>query len=128
MILELTETGFVEDLNDIKRNIIELKRLGVEISIDDFGTGYSSLTRLKDLQIDYLKLDRTFILNIDKDNDAKKVVISVIQLAKALGLKVIAEGIETKEQYELLKDLGCENAQGYYIHKPAPAKELEKFV
>ena len=103
LILELTETGFVEDLEDIKKNIIELKRLGVEIAIDDFGTGYSSLARLKDLQIDYLKIDRTFIMNIDKDNDTKKVVISVIQMAKALGLNVIAEGIETKEQYELLK-------------------------
>lgn len=128
LILELTETGFVEDLNDIKKNIMELKRLGVEIAIDDFGTGYSSLTRLKELQIDYLKLDRTFIMNIDKDNDSKEVVISVIQLAKALGLKVIAEGIETREQYELLRDLGCENAQGYYIHRPAPAKELEKLA
>lgn len=128
LILELTETGFVEDLEDVKRNIIELKRLGVEIAIDDFGTGYSSLARLKDLQIDYLKIDRTLIMNIDKDNNAKEVVISVIQMSKVLGLSVIAEGIETKEQYELLRDLGCENAQGYYIHRPAPAKELEKLA
>lgn len=126
LILELTETGFVEDLDDIKRNIMELKRLGVEIAIDDFGTGYSSLTRLKDLQIDYLKLDRTFIMNINNDNNARKVVISVIQLAKALGLKIIAEGIETKEQYDFLIGLGCDNAQGFYIHRPATAREIEK--
>ena len=126
LILELTETGFVEDLDDIKRNIIELKRLGVEIAIDDFGTGYSSLARLKDLQIDYLKLDRTFIMSIDTDDSSRKVVISVIQLAKALGLKIIAEGIETKEQYDLLLELGCENAQGFYIHRPASAMEIEK--
>ncbi len=106
IILELTETGFSSGRNRIKKNIEGLRCLGVEISMDDFGTGYSSLARLKDLPIDYIK--------------------PLISLADALGQRVIAEGIETEEQYDILKRLGCTFGQGYFLARPMPAKELEQ--
>ena len=89
----------------MKENIEEIRSFGVEIAMDDFGTGYSSLARLKELQIDYLKLDRLFIVALIEE-DGQEVIKSLISLANALGKKVVAEGIETEEQFSILKNLG----------------------
>lgn len=128
IVLEITESGFIEHLDNVHNNVDKLIRLGIKVSLDDFGTGYSSLSRLKDLHINYIKLDRTFVMNIDKDKDLKAMVASVINLSKSMGVKVVAEGIETQSQLLLLKELGCDLGQGYYIHKPMPASELEALI
>jgi EAL domain-containing protein (putative c-di-GMP-specific phosphodiesterase class I) len=96
----------------------ELKALGVHISIDDFGTGYSSLSRLQGFPVDTLKIDRTFISAIDTDRETRKIVRIIIMLAHNLGLKVVAEGAETAEQVNLLKQLKCELVQGYFFARP----------
>lgn len=128
IVLEITESGFIENLENVNKNIDKLIKLGIEVSLDDFGTGYSSLSRLKDMFINYIKLDRTFVMNIDKDKDLEAMVASVIHLSKSRGLKVVAEGIETESQLLVLKRLGCDLGQGYFIHKPMPAAELEDLI
>lgn len=128
IVLEITESGFIENLINVNDNVSKLREFGIQVALDDFGTGYSSLSRLKDLYINYIKLDRTFVMNIDKDKDLKAMVESVILLSKNLGLKIVAEGIETESQLLILKELGCDLGQGYYIHKPMPAEELEDLI
>lgn len=119
LILELTESTFIENLEDMDANIKYLRNLGVEIALDDFGTGYSTLARLKELNIDYLKLDRSFIMNMTKDSSDELLVRSVIEVANVLGIIVCAEGIETLEGLNLLTEMGCTLGQGYFIHKPS---------
>lgn len=119
LILELTESTFIEDVVDLDANIKYLRNIGVEIALDDFGTGYSTLARLKDLNIDYLKLDRTFIMNMTKDSNDFTLVKSVIDIANILNISVCAEGIETMEGFNLLAGMGCSLGQGYLIHKPS---------
>lgn len=125
IILELTESVFAEDMADIEKNVRILRRLGLKIALDDFGTGYSALSRLKDLNIDFLKMDKSFITNLEKDSGEALMVKSVIDLSQDLGIKVVAEGIETKEQYDILKSMGCDLGQGYYIDKPKTSYEVE---
>jgi diguanylate cyclase len=98
--------------------------MGISISIDDFGTGYSSISYLKYLPVSTLKIDQSFILNMLTNMKDRALVESVISLAKSFGFHVIAEGVETKEQLELLKSLGCLSAQGYFFSKPVPMKEV----
>lgn len=125
LILELTESTFIEDLLNMDINIKYLRDLGIEIALDDFGTGYSTLARLKDLNIDYLKLDRTFIMNMTKDSNDESLVRTVIEVANLLNISVCAEGIETLEGLELLTEMGCSLGQGYYIHKPSSKLPLD---
>lgn len=124
IVLELTESGFTDNIKDIEVNINHLRSIGVEIAMDDFGTGYSTLARLKEIPIDYLKLDKTFIDKMTKDSEEEIMVKSVITLAKTFGLKVLAEGIETQEQFELLQDLDCDYGQGYYMSKPVTPDKI----
>ena len=125
LILELTESTFIEDLVDLDANIKYLRDLGVEIALDDFGTGYSTLARLKDLNIDYLKLDRTFIMNMTKDSNDLTLVKSVIDVANVLNIQVCAEGIESLESLKILREIGCTLGQGYFIHKPDETLALD---
>ncbi len=125
--IELTERLFIENF-DFALNIIQkLKKSGVIVSLDDFGTGYSSLSYLTEIPIEIIKIDITFIRKMFEDEKTKAIVEVIISLAKKIGLKTIAEGVETKEQLEYLKKLGCDIAQGYLLGKPCPMKEAENY-
>lgn len=125
--LEITETVVMENINETAKILNNLKKLGVTIAIDDFGTGYSSLSYLKKLPIDKLKIDREFIKNIPHDKDDISITKAIINLAKSLCLKIVAEGPETKEHIEFLKEAECDIAQGYYYSKPVSFKDVEKW-
>ena len=126
--LEITESAYVRDADQIVDRVKELREHGFFIEMDDFGSGYSSLNMISELPIDALKLDMMFIRNaFDKLNDTRMISI-VIDIADYLGVPVIAEGVETEEQYLALKKLGCAIIQGYYFSKPLPADEFEKLL
>ncbi|MFS0883404.1 EAL domain-containing protein [Metabacillus niabensis] len=122
--LELTESGIAEKPEYVIDTLTELKKIGVRIAVDDFGTGYSSLSHLKQFPIDYLKIDRSFICDINQDGEP--ISTAIIDMARSLKMGVIAEGVETEDQLEFLKRQGCKNMQGYYFSKPLPASELKE--
>lgn len=127
-IMEITESVMMTNPKKSIEILNQMHELGIEIAIDDFGTGYSSLAYLKKLPLSKLKIDKSFIMDmIDDDNDAM-IVRSTIDLAHNLGMKVIAEGIEEKEMLELLKILGCEHGQGYYISRPKSEDDLKQWI
>jgi diguanylate cyclase (GGDEF)-like protein len=121
---EITEQVVIENKSITISKLHELRNLGVEISIDDFGTGYSSLTYLKDLPVDQLKIDRSFVVNIAKEQKNRAIIESIIHLCRGLSLSVIAEGAETKEEVDFLLKLGCEYVQGFYFSKPLNQKKF----
>jgi EAL domain-containing protein (putative c-di-GMP-specific phosphodiesterase class I) len=123
--LEITEEFLMADRERARDILIRLRDHGVQISIDDFGTGYSSLAYLRDLPVDELKLDRSFVFPMTDDARAAALVASSAALAHSLGLRMVAEGVETKAAYLELARLGCDQAQGYYISRPVPAVELD---
>jgi diguanylate cyclase (GGDEF)-like protein/PAS domain S-box-containing protein len=123
--LEITEQVFVIEDADVLKHMLYLKDIGFKFALDDFGTGFCSLSYLTRFPIDYVKLDRSFVSNIVDDNKQHSLVAGLISLCKALDLKVIAEGVETKPQYEILKAMGCDSIQGYYLAKPMPVDLLE---
>jgi diguanylate cyclase (GGDEF)-like protein len=122
--LELTESILLQDLETALKTILELKALGVQLAIDDFGTGYSSLSYLKRLHVDKLKIDQSFVRDIVTDTDDLAIVCAIIQLGKTLQMKVIAEGVETDEQLQLLSRHACNEAQGYYFCRPLGAADV----
>ena len=123
--IELTETSGYEDYNALIRFINKMHEYGISISIDDFGTGYSSLNLLKNLRIDIIKLDKSFIDNLDENNKSDVIVIkAIIDMANALGMQTIAEGVETIEQARFLEKLNCDMIQGYLFDRPLPHDEF----
>jgi len=126
--LEITETAIMGDLERVISTLQIFKESNITIALDDFGTGYSSLTYLKKLPIDILKADREFIKNIADENDEAYILNKTIELAHNLGLKVVAEGVETKGQLAYLRKNNCDIAQGYYFSKPVPASEIETLL
>ena len=124
LTLEVTESMLMNNLDQGIEMLAHLRRLGVSVAIDDFGTGYSSLSYLKDLPIDYLKIDRVFVKDIVTDDNDAAIANSIIGLAHNLGLKVIAEGVEDKDVLERLIAFGCDQYQGYYFSRPIPAEEI----
>jgi len=126
LCLELTETAFMEDAGNHRDTLGEIRGLGVGLAIDDFGTGYSSLTYLKRFPVSVLKIDQVFVRGLGQDAADTAIVRSVIDLAHALGLVVVAEGVETADQVAHLQRLGCDQAQGYFFSRPQPAEELER--
>ncbi len=123
--LEVTEGQIMTNPEEAIKILQQINDLGIELAVDDFGTGYSSLTYLKRLPIDKLKIDQAFIKDLPDDEEDVGITKAVIALAKSLNLKVIAEGVETKEQKDFLVENGCENIQGYYYSKPIPAEDFE---
>jgi diguanylate cyclase (GGDEF)-like protein len=119
--LELTERVVMADPQRAMENLTALARLGVRLSLDDFGTGYSSLAYLRRLPVTEIKIDKSFVLRMDVDDEDATIVRSTIDLAHGLGLRVIAEGVETAETWQRLSDLGCDAAQGYFLSRPHPA-------
>jgi diguanylate cyclase (GGDEF)-like protein/PAS domain S-box-containing protein len=126
--LEITETAVMEDFEANTGKLVAVRELGMDIAIDDFGTGYSSLGYLTKLPVQYLKIDRSFIIAMHTDADALALVSTIISLAHSLRLKVVAEGVETEEQAKILRLFGCDEIQGYLISKPVPAAEVEKML
>jgi diguanylate cyclase (GGDEF)-like protein/PAS domain S-box-containing protein len=120
--LEITESVLMEDAPSTVAPLKQLKDLGVRVAIDDFGTGYSSLSYLKRLPVDTLKIDRSFISGLNSDLEDEVLVSGMINLAHALGLRVVAEGVETEQQAARLKEMGCEMAQGYQFYRPVSAE------
>ncbi len=121
---EITESAAMDDTRATLLMIEQLSAAGVHLSIDDFGTGYSSLSYLRQLAAEELKIDRSFVLDLETSADARAIVDAVVKLAQALGLKVVAEGVETEQQQEILRQLGCNELQGYLFAKPMPAAAL----
>jgi len=126
--LEMTERVILEDIQGGGRALRDLKRMGVHLSLDDFGTGYSSLSLLRRLPIDTLKIDNSFVRDVGTDADNAAIVVAVIGLAHSLRMRVAAEGVETPQQLEFLREHGCDEAQGYYFAEPAPAAEMERWL
>ncbi len=126
--LEITESTMLADPVRTKVVLDRLAGLGVRLSIDDFGTGYSSLAYLKRLPVNELKIDRSFVMNMSRDEDDAVIVRSTIDLGRNLGLEVVAEGVEDEETWRKLGSLGCHVAQGYYLSRPVPAEELTAWL
>ena len=128
LLLEITESAYTDNSQQIVDTVMALRNRGFKIEMDDFGSGYSSLNMLTSLPIDALKLDMKFIRNICSNKKDCGLVEIMIKIADLLEVPIIAEGVETKEQMELLKDIGCEIIQGYYFSKPVPPEEFERYI
>lgn len=128
LLCEITESILMEDFERTRRVFEGLGRLGVYLSIDDFGTGYSSLSYLRQLPAQQLKIDRSFVNDLETSTDARAIVDAVVRLAHALGLRVVAEGVETAGQRDVLRQLECDELQGYFYAKPMPADALEAWA
>ncbi len=126
--LELTESSVMSDAETATATLRGLRELGAHVSIDDFGTGYSSLSYLKSLPVDYLKIDQSFVRDATAEPNDAAIVMAIITLAHSLNLKVIAEGVETDEQFRFLRLLRCDEAQGYLFSKPVPAEDFARLL
>ena len=124
MCLEITESVMMDDAVVTMRTLERLKELGVRIAVDDFGTGYSSLAYLSRFAVDVLKIDRSFVAGLGARDQSRAIVASIVELGHALGLEVVAEGVETEEQLDLLREVGCDLAQGFLLARPQPADRV----
>jgi EAL domain-containing protein (putative c-di-GMP-specific phosphodiesterase class I) len=127
-VIEMTETASVESIETAGRFLGNLHAMGVRVCLDDFGTGYSSLRHLNDFQVDAIKIDRSFVISAANDPAKIPIVAGIIALARGLNADVIAEGIETPEQREMIADLGCRLVQGYLFGRPMPADDAFRFA
>jgi len=127
-VIEITESLLMENEGRIVHKLLQLRDSGIKVSLDDFGTGYSSLSYLKKFDIDYVKIDRSFVSNLTPDSQDMALCEAIIVMAHKLGIKVIAEGIETEVQHRLLMEMECDYGQGYLYSRPVPSKEFEKLL
>lgn len=123
--LEVTESAYMEDADQLIRVVKNLRSKGYTVEMDDFGTGYSSLNMLSTIPIDVLKMDRAFIRNIDNDEKTIQLVEHILEIAKSMNVPVVAEGVETESQLQLLKSLGCALVQGFYFSRPLHPSDFE---
>ena len=128
MKLEVTESAYTDKANEVLNTVCSLREMGFEIEMDDFGSGYSSLNMLSDMPIDVLKMDMKFVRNIETSDTDMRLVKLILDIAKYLRVKVVAEGVETEGQLHLLKDVGCDLIQGFYFSRPVPPEEFEKLI
>jgi EAL domain-containing protein (putative c-di-GMP-specific phosphodiesterase class I) len=126
--LEITESMVMQNVERAMRVLKGIKGLGVMLAIDDFGTGYSSMSLLKKFPIDVLKIDRSFVREITSNSEDKAIADAIIALGRALDLTIVAEGVETPEQENFLREHHCDQVQGYLISKPVPADEFTAFM
>ena len=126
--LELTESCLMENMEETFQALVKLQAHGINISIDDFGTGYSGLSYLRTLPINILKVDRRFVADIGSNSHDTAIVAAIVSMAKALDLKVIAEGVETRKQLDVLSDMACDEAQGYLFSRPIAAEAARELL
>lgn len=126
--IEITESVLIKKLEFVSNVIIKLKNLGVDVSIDDFGKGYSSINQLMSLPIKEVKIDKDFISGINENYKKQKVVKLIVELAHSLKISVVAEGIENEEEEAYLREIGCDELQGYLFSRPITVSELKKFL
>ena len=119
--IEVTESSLIQRHDNVKKQLNALKALGVHLALDDFGTGYASLSYLQEYPFDFIKIDKSFISKINTDRTQYAIVKAILDLAKALNMQVVAEGIETEQQRDLLLAMGCKHGQGYWFGKPVSA-------
>jgi EAL domain-containing protein (putative c-di-GMP-specific phosphodiesterase class I) len=123
---ELTESSMLDEDGVAQSELRKFREMGIELEIDDFGTGYSSLSKLQSLDIDVLKIDQSFVRRLGKDAQANTLCETMVSVGRSLDITVVAEGIETAEQLQLLQRMGCDQIQGYLISHPVPAEEIPK--
>lgn len=128
IVAEITESLLLDHNDTVDSNLLGFQESGIEVALDDFGTGYSSMAYLKKFDIDYIKIDQSFVRNLSINFNDKVLCEAMIVMAQKLGMKVIAEGIETEDQMRLLREMGCDYGQGYLLSKPLPAPDFEKFL
>jgi len=128
LALEITESVLLEEAHAPVTVLASLREYGLRLMLDDFGTGYSSLAYLRRFPLDVLKIDRSFIAGLDRDEHDAAIVEAILQMARTLGLTVVAEGVERPEQLERLRELGCERAQGRLLAEPMPADAIERLM
>jgi diguanylate cyclase (GGDEF)-like protein len=128
LCLEITEQTIVDNVEDTKNSIETFRAMGIKIALDDFGTGYSSLSYINQFTFNVLKIDQSFIKNLNQRENNTVILETIIKLSKSLSIKTVAEGIETREQFELLKQFGCDNGQGFYMCKPTSSKDLMQLM
>ena len=126
--LEITESVLVDDIEESPRKLQALRRAGVEVSVDDFGTGFCSLSYLARLPVDTLKIDRSFVVRMRDVGYPRNIVAMIVSLAHTLGLRVVAEGVEDDQQVRLLRELGCDQIQGFYVSRPVPAEDVDAML
>jgi EAL domain-containing protein (putative c-di-GMP-specific phosphodiesterase class I) len=128
IIIEITEGLILEANALVNAKLLELRDAGIQVALDDFGTGYSSLSYLQTFDIDYIKIDKRFIMNLSLESKNLPLCKAIISMAHELNMKVIAEGVETKEQNEILKCIGCDFAQGYFFSKPVNSNDFQHLL
>ena len=126
--LEITESVFIDDMDDVIEKMNILRGMGIRFSMDDFGTGFSSLSYLRRLPIDTLKIDKSFIDSVVTDCPTRTIAETIIEMGKKLGFHTIAEGVEDEVQFDILRDIGCDNIQGYYMGRPMVSEKIEKLL
>ncbi len=126
--LEITESSVMQDPDNSIRTLNALRRMGIAFAIDDFGTGYSSMSHLKRFPLAALKVDQSFVRDLESDEDSRSIVGAIVTLAHSLKLAVVAEGVESAGQLAFLRELGCEAAQGFYFSPPLPPEDCPRFA
>ena len=126
--LEVTESLLLKTSALVESTLVAITALGVRLALDDFGTGYSSLSYLRKYRFDKLKIDQSFISDIETNTDSRAIVDAIIRLGHDLGMSVAAEGVETEAQYDILRRLGCGEIQGFLVGRPMPGEDLERLL